>query len=68
MSDANANLNKKYPECAVEALQLIRSNYNRVSKQEFTRLAYEFVFFFEFKPETKTWIKVRPGGKAKRKP
>lgn len=51
-------LNKKFPDCANEALVLIRSNFNRVSKQELQHLAYEFILFYEFKPDQKIWIKV----------
>lgn len=50
-------LNKKFPDCANEALVLIRSNFNRVSKQELQHLAYEFIFFYEFKPDQKIWTK-----------
>jgi hypothetical protein len=52
-------LNKKFPECANEALILIRSNYNRIGKQELMHLAYEFIFFYDFNKEQKMWIKVR---------
>jgi hypothetical protein len=58
MSGPLNNLNKKYPECANEALALIRTNYNRVSRQELIHLSYEFIFFYELKKETNTWIKV----------
>ena len=51
-------LNKKFPECANEALALIRSNYNRVSKQELTHLANEYVFFNEYNKEQNVWVKV----------
>ena len=54
----DSKLNKKFPECANEALMLIRSNYNRVSKQELTHLAYEFILFYEFKNDQKKWVKV----------
>lgn len=52
------NSNKKYPDCANEALNLIRSNYTRVSRQELIHLSYEFIFFYEFKKEQNAWIKV----------
>lgn len=58
MSGSLNNLNKKYPECANEALSVIRSNYTRVSRQELIHLSYEFIFFYEFKKEQNTWIKV----------
>lgn len=53
----DSKLQKKFPDCANEALILIRSNYNRVSKQELMHLAYEFIFFYEFKNDQKTWVK-----------
>ena len=54
----DSKLNKKYPDCANEALILIRSNYDRFSRQELIHLAYEFIFFYEFKTEQNMWIKV----------
>lgn len=51
-------LNKKFPDCANEALILIRTNYNRIGKQELLHLAYEFIFFYDFNKEQNSWIKV----------
>lgn len=58
MDQKSAILNKTYPECALEALILIKSNFNRISKQELTNLAYECIFFSEFKPDQNIWTKV----------
>jgi len=57
MSGALNNLNKKYPECANEALNVIRTNYRRVSRQELVHLSYEFIFLYE-KQANNIWIKV----------
>ena len=54
----DSNLNKKFPDCANEALLLIRAHYKRVSKQELVHLAYEFILFYEFKADQNTWLKV----------
>ncbi len=51
-------MNKKYPDCAQETLHLIRANYDRFSRQELLHLAYEFIFFYEYKNDQKQWIKV----------
>ena len=56
--ETKSNLNKKYPECAVEVLALIRSNLNRFNKLELMHLAYEYVFFCEYKKDQNIWIKV----------
>ncbi len=53
-----SKLNKKYPDCANEAILLIRSNYDRFNRQELMHLAYEFIFFYEYKNDQSIWIKV----------
>jgi hypothetical protein len=57
MSGPLNNLNKKYPECANEALNVIRTNYRRVSRQELIHLSYEFIFLYE-KQANNLWNKV----------
>lgn len=56
--DVKSILNKEFPECAKEALILIRTNYNRIGRQELTNLAYQFVFHNEYKQDQNIWVKV----------
>ena len=49
---------KIFPDCANEALAIIRSNYNRLGKKELSHFANEYIFFNEYNKEQKIWIKV----------
>lgn len=48
---------KTFPHCAGEAFLIIRSNYNRVNKQELAHLAYQYIFNYEYNPDQMTWIR-----------
>ncbi len=49
---------KNYPDCAKEALNLIRNTYTRVGKQELTHLAFEYIFLYDYNKDQNTWVKV----------
>lgn len=49
---------KNYPKCVNDALQLIRTNYTRISKPELARLAIENILYYEFIAEKNLWVKV----------
>ena len=50
---------KNFPDCANEALSIIRSTYNRIGKKELGHLANEYIFINEFNKEQNTWVKVK---------
>ena len=56
--ETSAIKNKIFPNCASEALSIIRSNYSRIGKKELAHLANEFIFFNEYNIDQKIWIKV----------
>lgn len=53
--DVKSILNKTYPDCAQEALKIIKLNNQRFNRQELNNLANEFIFFNEFKHDQ--WVK-----------
>jgi hypothetical protein len=58
-SSANSMLSKDFPNFAREALQLIRSNHNRIAKHDLFNLANERIFLNKFNEEQNVWVKVR---------
>ena len=50
--------NKKFPECAIEALKIIRMNHKRYNKPEMAHLAYNYILYCEFDKDKNNWIKV----------
>jgi hypothetical protein len=48
---------KKFPECATEALKLIRLNQSRLNRTEMHHLVYDYVFYCDLNKDTKTWQK-----------
>jgi hypothetical protein len=57
MADKWSIKNKNYPECASEAFLILRSNYNRVDRQELTNLAYQYIFNYEYKADQNIWVR-----------
>jgi hypothetical protein len=49
---------KIFPQCANEALAIIRSNFTRFGRKELGQLANEYIFFNEYNPDQNIWIKV----------
>ena len=53
------NLNEKeHLDCVRATLITLKSNINKLPKQDLLNLTYEFILFKEFKKDQSKWVKV----------